>query len=179
VSQLRTSIGLNTGPCIVGNLGSRTRFNYTMMGDNVNLAARLNFAGGSWGANAACTEATRVACQQHGGDRVIFRPLGRVSVKGRPLPVPIHEIVGLKESIETSTRECIGLFELGLARYYSRDWDGAISQFQQSARLEPLHPDRMPGVRTTPSLVFLGYCQQFKSAPPPDEWNGVFVVDPR
>lgn len=174
LSGLRTRIGLNTGPCIVGNLGSRTRFNYTMMGHQVNLAARMEAGATHWGAYSMCTEATRAACVQHGGDRVVFRPLGRIGVAGQSASVPIHEIVGLKETIEATTRECVGLFEQGLARYYARDWDGAIQQFQQSARLEPLNPDRSPGVKTNPSLVYLGMGQHFKAQPPPEQWDGNF-----
>jgi adenylate cyclase len=175
LSGMRSRIGLNTGPCTVGNLGSRTRFNYTMMGNNVNLAARMESGSTTWGAYSMVTEATRAACVQHGGDRVVFRSLGRIVVAGQSPSLPIHEIVGLKETIETSTRECVGLFEQGLARYYARDWDGAIQQFQQSARLEPLIPERSPGVKTNPSLVYLGMCQHFKAQPPPDKWDGPFV----
>jgi adenylate cyclase len=175
LSGLRSRTGLNTGSCIVGNLGSRTRFNYTMMGHNVNLAARMEAGATHWGAYAMCTEATRAACVQHGGNRVVFRPLGRITVAGHSSSVPIHEVTGLKESIESSTRECVGLFEQGLTRYYARDWDGAIQQFEQSARLEPLIPDRSPGVKTNPSLVYLGMCQHFKAQPPPEKWDGGFV----
>jgi adenylate cyclase len=175
LSGLRARIGLNTGSCIVGNLGSRTRFNYTMMGHHVNLAARMESGAANWGVYSMCTEATRAACVQHGGDRVVFRPLGRIAVAGHSPAVPIHEIVGLKEAIEASTRECVGLFEQGLTRYYARDWEGAIQQFEQSARLEPLIPDRSPGVKTNPSLVYLGMCQHFKAQPPPEKWDGGFV----
>jgi adenylate cyclase len=126
-----------------------------------------------------CTEATRAACVLHGGDRVVFRPLGRITVKGLTAPVPLHEIIGLKESIASSARECAGLFEQGLNRYYERDWQGAQELFQQSARLEPLIPDRAPGVKINPSLVYLGICQHHQQQPPPENWNGVVTATAR
>ena len=175
ISGMRSRVGLNTGPCLVGNFGSRTHFNYTMMGSNVNLAARMESGATSWGVYSMCTEATRAACVQHGGDRVVFRSLGRIAVGGHSQPLPIHEIVGLKESITPTARECVGLFEQGLTLYHDRDWEGAIQQFQQSAQLEPLIPERSSGVKTNPSLVYLGMCQHFKAQSPPEKWDGTFV----
>ena len=176
VWKMQSRIGLNTGPCIVGNMGSRTRFNYTMMGDDVNLAARMESGAKSWGAYTMCTEATKLACEQRGGDRVVFRPLGRIVVKGRTQPVPIFEITGLKESVAAATRECLGLFEQGLARYRARDWDGAIALFRQSAELEPNVPGKTPGVAANPSLVYVEIASHCKIAPPPESWDGVYVM---
>src|SRR5690606_21525982 len=99
VHEMQTRIGLNSGPAIVGNMGSRTRFNYTMMGDNVNLAARMESGAKTWGVYSLCTQATRDACVRDGGDRIVFRALGKVVVKGRSSAVPIFEIVGLKENV--------------------------------------------------------------------------------
>ncbi|HWA85259.1 MAG TPA: adenylate/guanylate cyclase domain-containing protein, partial [Opitutus sp.] len=127
VHRLRTRIGLNTGVCMIGNMGSRTRFNYTMMGDNVNLAARMESGAKSWGAYTMCTETTKLACEKHGEARVVFRPLGKIVVKGRSQAVPIFEIVGLKEDVPDQARECIDLFRRGLESYYARDWNGALA----------------------------------------------------
>jgi len=176
VWKMQSRIGLNSGPCVIGNMGSRSRFNYTMMGDDVNLAARMESGAKSWGAYTMCTEATRLQCEQHGGDRVVFRPLGRIVVKGRTQAVPIHEIVGLKEWITPETRECLGLFGAGLERYYARDWEGALRHFQQSALLEPNAPDRTPGVTNNPSLVYSEIVARYKLDPPEENWNGVFVM---
>ncbi len=174
--NMQTRIGLNTGVCMIGNMGSRTRFNYTMMGDNVNLAARMESGAKSWGAYSMCTEVTRKDCEKHGGDHVVFRPLGRIVVKGRTQAVPIFEIVGLKEHVTDSTRECIGLFTQGLTRYYERDWNGAMEQFRQSARVEPNQPGITPGVTSNPSQVYLAITEHFKHEPPPENWDGVYVM---
>ncbi len=176
VWNMQTRIGLNTGVCMIGNMGSRTRFNYTMMGDNVNLAARMESGAKSWGAYTMCTEVTRRDCEKHGGDHVVFRPLGRIVVKGRTQAVPIFEIVGLKEHVTDSARECIGLFTQGLTRYYERDWNGAMECFRQSARVEPNQPGITPGVSSNPSQVYLAITEHFKHEPPPENWDGVYVM---
>ena len=171
---MQTRVGLNTGVCMIGNMGSRTRFNYTMMGDNVNLAARMESGAKSWGAYTMCAEATKLACEQHGGDRVVFRALGRIVVKGRTKAVPIFEIVGLKENVTAQTRECIGLFEQGLAKHYARDWDGALALFAQSRELEPNVPGKTPGVLSNPSIVYLQITADYKVESPEENWDGVY-----
>ena len=176
VRQMRSRIGLNSGLAVVGNMGSRTRFSYTMTSDDVNLAARMESGAKSWGAYTMCSEATRTACIKHGGDRVVFRPLGRIVVKGRAQAVPIYEITGLKEHVTAQTLECIAIFSSGLERYYARDWEGALALFRRSAELEPNVPGKTPGVSSNPSLVFIGIVEHYRQEPPPPEWDGTYVM---
>ncbi len=176
VGQMQSRIGLNSGVCMIGNMGSRSRFNYTMMGDNVNLAARMESGAKAWGVYSMCSDATKLACEQHGGDHVVFRPLGRIIVKGRTKAVPIYEIVGLKEDVTPRTRECLALFEQGLAKYYARDWDGALALFAQSRDLEANVPGVTPGVMSNPSLVYLDITADYRREPPPENWDGVYVM---
>lgn len=176
VAQMQSRIGLNTGVCMIGNMGSRTRFNYTMMGDNVNLAARMESGSKSWGAYTMVTHSTKLACEQHGGDRVIFRSLGQIKVMGRSQAVPIYEIMGLRESLAATALECRAIFEQGLASYHARDWDAAITCFAQSASLEPNQPGKTPGVKTNPSLAYLGIARQYKAEPPVPTWAGVYEM---
>lgn len=176
VWRMQSRIGLNSGNCIIGNMGSRTRFNYTMMGDNVNLAARMESQAKSWGVYTMCADATKLACEQHGGDRVVFRPLGRIVVMGRSKPVPFHEIVGLKEDVTPETKECLQLFSDGLSRYYARDWDGALGLFARSQLLEPNIPGKTPGVSSNPSLVFADLTRHYQDHPPAEGWDGVHVA---
>lgn len=176
VWRMQSRIGLNSGRVVVGNMGSTRRFNYTMMGDNVNVAARMESGAKEWGVYVMCTETTKLDCEKFGGDRIVFRPLGRVRVKGRSVAVPIHEIVGLKDSLATQTGECISLFSQGLERYYERDWAGARKLFERSSLLEPNAPGVTPGVTRNPSVVYLDITAQYLVQPPPRSWDGVYVM---
>ena len=176
VGEMQARIGLNTGRCVVGNMGSRMRFNYTMMGDDVNLAARLESGAKHWGVYTMCSEATRADCVRHAADRMVFRPLGRIVVKGRAQPVAIHEVVGLKENLTADTRDCLELFGQGLARFAARDWAGARELFTRSAALEPNFPGRTAGVRLNPSLAYLDILAGYAAQPPAADWDGVFVM---
>ncbi len=176
VTRLRTRVGLNTGRAVVGNMGSASRFSYTMMGDTVNLAARMESGAKAWGVFTMCADPTRAACEAIDKERVVFRALGRVVVKGRHAPVPIHELVGLKEDVTESTREAIKLFEAGLERYYAQDWDGALEKFRASAPLEPNQPDPMTGIANNPSTVYQALVAELRANPPGPDWNGAYVM---
>jgi adenylate cyclase len=176
VHNLQTRIGLNTGPAVVGNMGSHTRFNYTMMGDNVNIAARMESGAKSWGVYSMCTETTRLESERIGPSRILFRPLGRIVVKGRTQPLPIHELMALSEDVTDSLRECAALFEQGLAKYYARDWVGAIELFRRAEVLEPNGPGRAAGTSNNPSLVYVGIAEGYREDPPLPDWEGVFEM---
>jgi adenylate cyclase len=123
-----------------------------------------------------CTEATKKMCEERGGDRVVFRPLGRIVVKGRAQAVPIYEITGLKEWVSAETLACLETFSAGLERYYARDWDGALTLFSRSAALEPNVPGRTPGVVNNPSLVYSEIAARYRKEPPGENWNGVYIM---
>ena len=176
VHRLQTRIGLNTGPAVVGNMGSHTRFNYTMMGDNVNIAARMESGAKSWGVYSMCTEATRLGCEKVDPGRVVFRALGRIVVKGRTQPLPIYEMVALSEDATDPMRECVSVFEQGLSRYYERDWDGAIALFARSEPLERNGEGRAPGTHGNPSLVYTRIARGYRAEPPPPHWSGVYEM---
>ena len=177
VLRLRTRIGLNSGRAVVGNMGSASRVSYTMMGDTVNLAARMESGAKAWGVYTMCADPTRLACEAADAERrIVFRALGRIVVKGRSAPVPIHELVGLKEDVSEKTREAIARFEAGLERYYAQDWDAAVAHFQASAGAEPNQPDPATGITLNPSLVYLKLVAELRAHPPGADWNGVYVM---
>ncbi|MSU51121.1 MAG: adenylate/guanylate cyclase domain-containing protein [Opitutus sp.] len=176
VAAMRTRIGLNTGLCVVGNMGSSTRFNYTMMGDDVNLAARLESAAKRLGVYTLCSEATQTACVQQGGDGVVFRPLGRIVDKGRSAAVAIAELVGRKEDLTDTARECLDHFAQGLACFHARDWDGARVSFERSAALELNAPGRDAGITGNPSLRYLAMVAEYSVQAPPADWDGIYVM---
>ena len=176
VGNMRSRIGLNSGMAIIGNMGSPTRFNFTMMGDNVNLAARMESGAKSYGVLTMVTEVTYRDCVKHGGDHVVFRNLDKIVVKGRSEPVSVFEVVGLKGQVEDRTLECIDIYAEGLARYQAMDWDGAEGCFRQSVALEQNQPGVTPGAVTNPSLVMLSRCQKLRVHAPETGWNGVYVM---
>jgi adenylate cyclase len=157
-------------------MGSRTRFNYTMMGDNVNLAARMESGAKQYGVYTMVAESTKLACEKHGGDRLVFRYLEKIVVKGRSLPVSIYEIVGLKENMTSQTSECLGVFGRGIDHYLAQDWAAAEKAFALSATLEPNQPGVTPGVEGNPSLTLIRRCRDMRDHPPGSDWNGVYLM---
>ena len=176
VHHLRARLGLNTGTAIVGNMGSRTRFSYTMMGDNVNLAARMESGAKSLGVYTMVAEATKLECQKHDGGRVLFRFLDKIVVKGRSLPVPVYEVVGFREEVSQETLDCVSLHAQGVERYLAQDWTGAIELFEKSAPLEPYQPSKAQFVESNPSLIMIARCRAMKDHPPGVNWDGVYVM---
>jgi len=159
---------------MIGNMGSRSRFNYTMMGDNVNLAARMESGAKSWGVFDMVSESTRSACEAFGGDQIIFRSLGRITVQGRSTPVPIHEVVGLKSAVSAQTHECLALFAEGMDRHYAQDWKGAAEKFARSAQLEFYQRNLETGIKSNPSLIYGNIVKGMAEHPPMANWDGVF-----
>ena len=172
VLHMRTRVGLNSGAAVVGNMGSQTRFNYTMMGDTVNLAARLESAAKTYGAGTLVTETTKRACELRDAS-FLFRYLDRIVVKGRTQPVAIYELIGLASDVSAGQRASVERFEEGLALYHGQDWDRARSAFLAAAELEPGGPDA-PG--HSPARVYAGRCEYLKAHRPAGDWDGVWVM---
>ena len=175
ISHMHTRVGLNSGIATVGNMGSRTRFSYTMMGDTVNLAARCESGASTFGIYTMVTGETRDAARKHGTD-CVFRHLDRIVVKGRTRPVTVYELLGLEDHMSTRTLECLDLYARAVDRYLKQNWDDAISLLKRSVPLEANQPSESARVTTNPSLVFLDRCRQLKLEPPGDRWEGVFVM---
>lgn len=167
VTQMKNRMGMNTGEMVTGNMGSNRRFNYTMMGDNVNLAARCESGAKAFGVYTMVTESTKVEAEKHGDD-CVFRYLDNIVVKGRTQPVKMYEIADLRSDADQELMDCIGLFEQGLEKYFNQEWDQAIQTFEKSSILER-HPNN-------PSLIFLNRCKQLKLDPPAPDWDGVYVM---
>lgn len=176
VHTLRNRIGINTGRMVTGNIGSQRRFNYTMMGDHVNLAARCESGAKSYGVYSMVTEYTKDEAEAH-GDRCVFRGLDRIVVKGKTEPVTVYEVYGLSDAVDAQDRECIALYEEGYQAYLRQEWDAAQRHLKDAARLEPRQPEDTPGLHTNPSLVLLERCRALKENPPGPDWNGVYVME--
>ncbi|MDR0392673.1 MAG: CHASE2 domain-containing protein [Puniceicoccales bacterium] len=175
VLQMRTRIGLNTGFATVGNMGSSTRFNFTMMGDTVNIAARCESGAKMFGVYTLVTEDTYKTVIGE-SDMLVFRFIDRIIVKGRTHPLSIYEIVGFKKDLQEATSECIDVFEKGIQKYLRQDWIEAIKLFEKSSNLEPLQPNRDVGITINPSLVYKQRCAYMQLHPPEVDWDGVVVM---
>lgn len=175
VHQMQTRIGLNSGEAIVGNMGSEDRFNYTMMGDVVNLAARCESGAKSYGVYTMVTEDTKEAySEEH--DEMVFRYLDKIIVKGRSQPVSMYELVDTRERVSAEEQKGLDLFHEGIEHYLNQRWDRAAALFEEASDYERFRPERVPGVETNPSLVMLARCGMMKENPPGPDWDGVFQM---
>jgi adenylate cyclase len=168
IVNMRQRIGINTGLMITGNMGSSKRFNYTMMGDNVNLAARCESGAQFYGVDIMVTESTKKEAESF-SDEFIFRELDQIVVKGRTRPVKVFELTGLKEHATDAIMKRNQLFEEALRAYFDREWTRAESLFRKSLEAEMYEEN--------PSKVFIKRCEMMSADPPPEDWNGVFVME--
>lgn len=173
VSNMQTLVGCNTGIAIVGNMGPIHRFDYSMMGDTVNLAARCESGTKAYGASCMVTEDTQRAAEETKND-IAYRYLDKTVVKGVPQPVSFYEPVGFKENLPQEIQDCLDCFGQGIEKYLAQDWDGALAAFNKAKPMEPNQPHLRPGVENNPSMVFIERCQMMKESPPGDDWEGVY-----
>ena len=168
VYSMQHRIGLNCGKMVTGNMGSEMRMNYTMMGDTVNLAARLESSAKQYGVYNFVGENIYESTK----DEYMFRFLDFVQVKGKNIPVKVYELVSSKIDANNKMVNLVKTFEEGLDLYYQQKWDKAISQFQKAEEMEEHFTSR----NTTPSAVYIDRCAMFRDNPPGKDWNGVWVM---
>jgi adenylate cyclase len=162
---LNVGVGINTGPCVVGNMGSDLRFDYSVLGDSVNMASRLEGQSKSYGLPIIVGSRTAAAAQE----RFATLEIDYLAVKGKKEPETVYAILG-REDVAKSA-EFRRFYEANaamLARYRARDWDAAMAaldDIRQSGKawavdhFADLYAERING---------------FRENPPPDDWRGVF-----
>lgn len=156
-------LGLNTGDIVSGNIGSPKRMDYTVIGDGVNLAARLESACKKYGAHILISEYT------FGSLKATYRTrqIDRVIVKGKTEPVGVYEVVDYhtKETFPNMI-EVLGHFNNGIEYYNEGRWDQAVKMFKDALKGNP--DDKC-------SQMYVERCAQLKKNPPKGEWDGVWV----
>lgn len=153
--------GVNSGVAVAGNMGSKHKYNYTVMGDMVNLAARLEGANKPYGTYLMISEHTRAATR----GRFELRTLDFLAVKGKEEPVVVYEVLGHAGELDDEDLAGVRAFEAALELYRARDFAGAIDALE---KVRALAPD------DGPTALYLDRCRHFASEPPPPDWDGVW-----
>jgi adenylate cyclase len=158
---LLTRVGINTGEMVVGNMGTEKKMDYTMMGNSVNLAARLEGVNKQYGTWLLISEATQVEA----GEEFAFRKMDRVRVVGINQPVRLFELIDETTDLSPDMQEVLDAFHEGLERFEERDWTAAQKFFEEILKIRP---DDGPG------SFYQKRCKDFIRKPPPDNWDGAF-----
>jgi adenylate cyclase len=159
--KLAHRIGLNTGAALVGNIGSRRRFNYTAMGDMVNLASRLEGANKYFGTSIMAAEATVAAT----GNAFVWRELDLIRVQGRAQPVRIFEPLAAAGEASPEDQAQAAAYAEGLARWRARDFMGAAECFVRFAHADPA------------AATFLARAKALAGRPPGLDWEPIYRLE--
>ncbi len=154
-------MGLNSGEALVGNIGSRRRFNYSVMSDAVNVASRLEGANKYYGTAIIASETTVAAT----GGTFAWRELDATRVKGRNTPVKICELLAEAGGETTEQREAASAYAQGLAHWRAREFEAAAASFSRVAEFDP------------PSALFLRRAREYAKQPPDTGWEAVSALE--
>ncbi|MDR4479332.1 MAG: adenylate/guanylate cyclase domain-containing protein [Nitrospira sp.] len=156
-------IGLNSGPCIVGNMGSDERMEYTVTGDSVNLASRLEGANKFYDTLILIGQRTAELAKND----VEVREIDLLRVKGKQEPVVVYELLARTGQLENNKRHVIQVYLEGLSAYKMRNFSTACARFSEAVALDP---------SDGPSRVYLERSNNYRQTPPPAEWDGVYEM---
>jgi adenylate cyclase len=161
---IRIGIGISSGEVVSGNIGSQKRMDYTVIGDGVNLSARLESATKEYGCDIILSEYTYNLCR----DRIWVRELDRIRVKGKNQPVSIYELINDTDlPLNEVTKKLLDLYEAGRQAYLNRDFQNALIYFDKAHHLKPT--DKAV-------ITYLERSRTYLNDPPPDSWDGVYTM---
>jgi adenylate cyclase len=162
--DVQVRAGINTATCMVGFIGSDIQMNFTCLGDGVNLASRLEGANKPYGTLMMISESVHSRL-----DSKIFstRFLDYLAVKGKEKPIKVYELRGLQKEESQEWIEVKKFYDQAIDQYLARNWDLAIKNFYKVIEITK---------NDSPSLLYVKRCQQFKENPPPENWDGRFIL---
>jgi adenylate cyclase len=164
---LNIGVGINTGLCVVGNMGSDIRFDYSVYGDSVNLASRLEGQSKNYGFPIIAGSTTAMAVK----DRYAILEIDFIMVKGKKLPEVIYTIMGREDVAQSASFQTLrNLMIEMLSHYRARNWDEALASIARGRVRD--------GAGTLKLLydIYVERIEEFKKNPPPDDWDGAFAL---
>jgi adenylate cyclase len=161
---LRIRIGISTGEMIVGNIGGSGKYEYTVIGDSVNLGSRLESANKQYGTGILLSENTYT----HVANDVVARELDLLLVAGKTRPITVYELIALKGGKSDPRQDnFLKAYREGFALYRERKWDKALAAFNRALAESP---------DDGPCKLYIERSEVYRATPPPEDWDGVFIM---
>ncbi len=163
ICNMKMRVGLNTGLAVIGNMGSKTRMDYTMMGDTVNLAARLEGANKFYSTYNMISQSTYNQAKNY----IEARELDKIMVVGKKESVVVYELIAKKGQLNPKTADALGIYITAIELYKKQDFTKAISKFKDVLNIIP---------DDGPSNTYIERCKEYINNPPKNDWDGIYIL---